>query len=218
MKILILGSTGRTGRVLVTEALKRGYHVNVLVRNKNRLPFPAKSVTVFEGSPVNAADLKIALRGCKAVISALNISRTSDFPWAKLISPPHLLSDTMSTLIPIAKQQNIFRIITVSAWGVLETSSELPFWLKWVIRYSNVAAAYHQHEAQEELLRSSGLNWTAVRPTILFNSGKQEDIKVSYNGSPKPGLFISRYSLAQFALRILQDNIYYKKSPTVSEE
>jgi len=218
MKILILGATGRTGRIIVTEALKRGYHVNILVRDKNSLPFSAKPLTVFEGSPANAADLKIALRGCKAVISALNISRSSDFPWAEVITPEKLLSDIMSTLIPIAKQQNIFRIITISAWGVLESRKEIPFWLKCLITYSNIGVTYKQHEAQEELLRTSGLNWTSVRPTMLTNSGKQKRVKVSYNGSPKPGLFISRYSVAQFALKILQDNTYYKKSPTISED
>lgn len=218
MKLLILGSTGRTGHIIVEEALRRGYYVSVLVRRRSKIVSHSKKVTVFEGSPTNAADLKIAMKGCKVVISALNISRTSDFPWAKLRTPQNFLSETMKNVIAIAKQQNVVRIITISAWGVLETKKELPIWFRWLIDYSNIKAGYSQHEAQEELLRSSGMDWTAVRPTMLTNSTKQKKVRVSYNGLPKAGLFISRYSVAQFILKILQDNTYYKKSPTVSEE
>jgi len=37
MKILILGATGRTGRLIVEEALKQGYDLNVLVRDKKNI-------------------------------------------------------------------------------------------------------------------------------------------------------------------------------------
>ena len=37
MKILILGATGRTGRLIVEEALKQGYDLNVLVRDKKKI-------------------------------------------------------------------------------------------------------------------------------------------------------------------------------------
>jgi len=218
MKLLILGSTGRTGHIIVEEALRRGYYVSVLVRDKSKVVSHSKKVTVFEGSPANEADLKIAMRGCKVIITALNISRTSDFPWAALRTPSTFLADTMKNIITVAKQQNVVRIITISAWGVLETKNEIPFWFKWLIDYSNIHVAYLQHEAQEELLRGSGLNWTAVRPTLLTSSTRLRKVRVSYNGFPKAGLFISRYSVAQFILKILQDNTYYKKSPTVFDE
>jgi len=215
MRLLILGSTGKTGHIIVEEAVRRGYYVNVLVKDKNKLVFPLKKITVFRGSPTNEADLKIAMKGCKVVISALNISRVSAFPWAKVQTPQNFLADTMKNVITVAKQQHVVRIIALSAWGVLESKKELPIWFKWLIDHSNMADGYLQQEAQEELLRSSGLNWTAVRPTFLTNSIQQKQIQVSYNGSPKPGLFISRQSVAQFILKILQDNTYYMKSPTV---
>ena len=38
MKIAVLGATGRTGRLLVPELVRRGHSVSVLVRDPDRLP------------------------------------------------------------------------------------------------------------------------------------------------------------------------------------
>jgi uncharacterized protein YbjT (DUF2867 family) len=217
MKLLILGSTGRTGRLIVAEALKQGHDINVLIRDKNKHSFNPKSITIFEGLPTSRNDLSGAMWGCEAVISALNISRTSDFPWAKLRTPKNFLSESMANTIVTAKQQNINRIITTSAWGVNETKHELPLWFRWLIEYSNISWGYIEHEAQEELLNRSDLNWTSVRPTILTNYKKERPMKITYSKTPKPSLFISRYNVAQFIIGILQNQQYYKRSLTISE-
>jgi putative NADH-flavin reductase len=217
MKLLILGSTGRTGRLIVAEALKKGHDINVLIRDKNKHSFNHKSITIFEGLPTSINDLSGAMRGCEAVISALNISRTSDFPWAKLRTPKNFLFESMANTIAAAKQQNINRIITISAWGVSETKKELPFWFRWLIDYSNISWGYLEHEAQEGILDISNINWTSVRPTILTNYKKELPVKITYSKSPKPNLFISRRTVAQFIINILQDEKYYRKSLTISQ-
>jgi len=217
MRLLILGGTGRTGKLLVEEAVKRGYLVNVLVREKKHYSSPSLFISVFEGLPTHKADLAGAMLGCDAVINALNISRTSDFPWAKLRTPKKFLSLSMENEIAIARLQHIDRIITISAWGVNETKKELPFWFKWLIDYSNISYAYAEHEAQEQLLLISGLKWTAVRPVILTNFKKDQPVTVSYNKFPSPGLFISRYNVAKFIVDILEDPEFYQKQPTISE-
>ncbi|MGF7041084.1 NAD(P)-dependent oxidoreductase [Mucilaginibacter lappiensis] len=217
MKLLILGGTGRTGCLVVKEALARGYDIHVLLRNKHKHSFNSKLISVFEGLPTKQDDLAAAMLGCHAIISALNISRTSDFPWAKLRTPNNLLSESMENIIAVAQLQSINRIIAISAWGVYETKKELPFWFKWLIDHSNISPAYIEHEAQEELLKSSDLNWTAVRPTILTNSKKDKPVAVSYDKFPKPGLFISRQGVAQFIVSIIHNQMYYNKRPTISE-
>jgi len=53
MRILILGATGRTGCFLVEEAVKPGYVINVLLRDKSKLNVNSNSITVFEGTPTD---------------------------------------------------------------------------------------------------------------------------------------------------------------------
>ena len=49
MNVAVLGATGRTGRLLVTELLVRGHDVTVLVREPARLGELAGRVSVVTG-------------------------------------------------------------------------------------------------------------------------------------------------------------------------
>jgi uncharacterized protein YbjT (DUF2867 family) len=217
MKILILGATGRTGRLIVEDALKQGYDINVLVRDKNKISFSSRSIKVYQGTPTRRADVAAAMQGCEVVISALGIARASDAPWSKLITAKDFISESMKNVIAEADQQNLKRLITVSAWGVGETKKEIPFWLRWLINYTNLGPVYAEHEAEEKLLADSNLNWTAVRAVALNDSKKIKTLKVSFNNFPKPNLQISRQSVARFMVNILQSDKYDMKSPTISE-
>jgi putative NADH-flavin reductase len=217
MKILIIGATGRTGRLIVEEALKQGYDLNVLVRDKNKMPFNANSIKVYQGTPVHRADLAAAMVGCDLIISALSISRASDAPWSKLITAEYFISESMKNVIVEADQQSLKRLITISAWGVLETKKDVPFWFRWLINYSNLRPVYADHESQEKLLANSNLNWTAVRPVALNDSKKIKTLKVSLDNFPKPSLYISRQSVAKFMVDIVKSDKYDMKSPTISE-
>src|SRR6195952_3015039 len=139
MKILILGATGRTGRLIVEETLKQGYDLNVLVRDKNKISFNSKSIKVYQGTPTRRTDLAVAMQGCDLIISALGIVRASDAPWSKLITAPNFISESIKNAIAEADQQKLNRLITVSAWGVGETKKDIPFWLRWLIDYTNMA-------------------------------------------------------------------------------
>ncbi|HEV2479570.1 MAG TPA: SDR family oxidoreductase [Puia sp.] len=217
MKILVLGATGRTGRHIVEEALKQGYDLNVLVRDKNKISYNSPSIKVYQGTPARHADLAAAMQGCDLIISALAIARASDAPWSKLITPEHFISESMRNVIAEAGRQNLKRLITISAWGVGETKKEIPFWLRWLIKYTNLGPVYAEHESQEKLLANSSLNWTAVRPVALNDSKKIKTLKTSFDNFPKPSLMISRHSVAKFMVDIVKSDKYDMKSPTISE-
>lgn len=217
MRVLIIGATGRTGRLIVEEALKQGYDVNVLVRDKNKMPFDSRSIKVYQGTPARRTDLAAAMLGCDLIISALSITRASDAPWSKLITPENFISESMENVIAVAGQQNLERLITISAWGAGDTKKETPFWLKWLINHTNLGPIYAEHESQEKLLAASNLNWTAVRPVALNDSKKIKILKVSFNNSPKPSLYVSRRSVAKFMVDIVRSDKYDRKSPTISE-
>ncbi|WP_217607097.1 NAD(P)-dependent oxidoreductase [Chitinophaga sp. GbtcB8] len=217
MRILVLGATGRTGRLIVEEALRQGYDLSVLVRDKNKTSFSSKSIIVYQGTPTRRADLAAAMQGCNLIISALGIARASDAPWSKLITPKNFISESMKNVIAQADQQNLKRVITISAWGVGETKKEIPFWLRWLINYTNLGPVYEEHELEEKLFANSHLNWTAVRPVALNDSEKIKTLKVSFNNLPKPSLQISRQSVAKFMVDIVKSDTYDMKSPTISE-
>lgn len=217
MKILLLGATGRTGKLVLKAALKSGHKVTCLARNSGRIQ-QQNGLTIIEGNVQSKADLEKAISHCDSIINVLNISRKSDFPWAGLKSPETLLSDVMSILVPIAVSQDIKRISICSAWGAAETKKDIPGWFRWLIDHSNVRYAYREHERQEHMLSESMLNWTIVRPVGLSNSKSVERIKESYNNEPKPGLLISRQSTANFLVDSLSNENLIGKKVVISKE
>jgi len=216
MHILLLGSTGRTGKHLLSQALERGHAVNALVRDKSKPAINHPNLAIFEGSPLDKTALENAMQGCEAILSALNVSRKSDFPWARLRSPQDFLSATMKNVIELATKHHIRRVIFVSAWGVAETKKDIPGWFRWMIDHSNIRYPYQDHERQDELIKQSSLHWTAVRAAGLTNSKKIKEVMVSFDNVPKPNWMISRINLASFMLDALEKNLFVRQMPVIS--
>jgi putative NADH-flavin reductase len=217
MKILILGATGRTGKLILEEALNQGYEVNCLVREPKKIKKNHNNLKIFKGSPEQISDLENAIKDCGGIISSLNISRESDFPWSKLRTPPTFLSDVINNIISLTGKSGLARIIVCSAWGVAETEKEIPIWFNWLIKYSNIGVAYKDHERQENKLKKSKLNWTIVRPTGLTNFKNDKKVIESYNNEPNPKLTISRINVAKFMVNVLKRDELIGKTPVISE-
>lgn len=156
------------------------------------------------------------MHGCKAVLSALNISRTSDFPFAPLRTPKDFLSKTAENIIALMPKTGIKHAIIVTAQGVNETKKDIPTWFRWVIDYTNVKYPYLDHERQEYLFKNSKSAWTIVRPVGLTNSTNSKPVQVSQNNMPKPSLTISRLDTAKFMLDELETPQYIGRMVTIS--
>lgn len=218
MKICLLGATGRTGKAVLSQALDRGWEINALVRDPQKVSVKSERLHLVKGNPSNKENLSEALNGCEAVINTLNISRKSDFPWAKLRTPKRFLSEVATNLITLLPQNGIERIVFTTAWGVGDSLQEIPNWFRLLIQHSNIGYAYTDHERQEALFEASKLKWTAVRPVGLTNSNRSKSLIVSFNNSPKPKLMISRNSVAKFLLDCLANANYIGEKPVISEK
>ena len=217
MRILLLGATGRTGKFLLEQALDHGHIVHALVREKQKITIERYNLTIFEGTPRDVSALQKAMQGCDAVLSALNISRKYEFPWSPLRTPKNFLSGTMDKVVALSEKNHVRRVVVVSAWGVSETKKDLPGWFRWLVNNSALRHQYKDHERQEEVLRNSTLDWTAVRPVFLTNSKNHKEVFVSEDSEPAPKLYISRTNLAAFMLNVLEKNLYLCQAPIVSE-
>ncbi len=199
MNILILGATGRTGMIFARIATENNHQVTAIVRDKNRGKLP--KVNYIDGSPTDGQLLEDSLKGIDAVVVSLNINRTSDNPFAKVISPLTLISDSVKVLIHAMEKNNVKRIITISASGVGDSWKNMPLIARLLIRNSNIMRAYEDHDRQEQLVRKSGLDWTIARPVMLSN--KEADSYKATLGKPSGGN-ISRTGVAKFALDSLE--------------
>lgn len=216
MKILILGATGRTGKLLLSEALARGHQVHVLVRDKDKVTVGNSRLGIFEGLPTRGKDLSAAMQGCEAVMSVLNISRNSDFPWSKLRTPLDFLSVTIKNVISQCENEGVNRVVVMSAYGVAETRASLPAPFRWLIDHSNIGAAYREHENQELLLEQSSLEWTVVRPVGLTNATGNQEVDVALDAATKLKMTISRRAAAHFMLDCIEQGLYIRQRPNIA--
>ena len=210
MKILVLGATGRTGKLFAKLATAKNHQVTAIIRNKKDAILPR--VNYIEGLPTDEQLLTKALEGMDAVVVSLNINRTSDNPFAKVVSPLTLISDSVKALIPAMEKNNVKRIITVSASGVGDSWNDMFLMVRWLIRYSNIWKAYEDHDRQEQIVRQSGLDWTIVRPVMLNDKDNEE--YAALVGKPK-GINISRKAVAKFILDSLESEKYVKDVVTL---
>src|SRR5262245_33757610 len=71
MRLFILGATGGTGLQLVAQALNRGHEVTAFVRAPQKLGLLGNRVRAQQGNPRSLVELRQALAGHDAVLSAL---------------------------------------------------------------------------------------------------------------------------------------------------
>lgn len=219
MRVLLLGATGRTGGHALEYLLAEGWEVHALVRDREKLGPPRDRLRVFEGPPADDVALGEALLGCGYVISVLNVSRKSDFPWAPLRAPADLMSRTMEKVLALSGSGGVKKIVVCSAWGTHETRKDLPGWFRWCIERSNIGLAYRDHERQENILRaSSAVDFTIVRPALLTGAAEGRGIRISRDNVPRPRLSIGRRSVARFLIRMLTDGAYSRQAVTISAD
>jgi putative NADH-flavin reductase len=71
MRLFILGATGGIGRALIRQAIERGHTATAFVRSPEKLGAPPRGLTVRKGDPRSLGELRAALPGHDAVLSAL---------------------------------------------------------------------------------------------------------------------------------------------------
>lgn len=179
MQILLLGATGRTGLLVLKEALSRNHSVTALARTPEKLEgsIPAdhpnrSNLTTIAGSPLNTADVASALAVSPSpvdvVITTLNPRRASDSPFAAVHptdSPPRMMADSMvGVLAALRDIQNnnsngrsskkTPKVVALSALGAGSSAAHTHCLLRLLFRQSNMRFTYEDHDAvEEELVR-----------------------------------------------------------------
>lgn len=201
MQILVLGATGNTGKVVVEEALKRGFQVCAIARDRSKLQGLAAKVT--EGTPYDDATVEKAIEGCDAVVNTLNVSRKGGGFWAPLTAPKDLISKSAENALAAMKKRGIRRFVTVGVYGANETWKKLPLIFRLIVSSSNLKHAFLDHGRQEELLLASGTDFTVCRaPFLTDEPGRTAE------ATPREKLpasrALSRRAAAKFFLDILE--------------
>jgi uncharacterized protein YbjT (DUF2867 family) len=213
----ILGGSGRTGGLIIDYALSKGHTVTALLRDPSKLT-ARTGVAVVQGAPTNRSDVDGAIDGAAAVIVALNSSRRSDTPWAKPVSPPRLMADSVANATAAMTTRGIRRIVVLSASGVGDSLSRQPLPLRWMFTRTNLKYTYADHNLVDTEIRDTDTDWTLLRPVAFNKNPEAGKIAVTDIHGPTPSWSISRAAVAQFAVDVIDNGAHIHEAPIISHD
>jgi nucleoside-diphosphate-sugar epimerase len=187
--ILLVGGTGRTGRRVLEQLLRRGINVRAVVRSPHKLPPGAaeqSNLTVVEADLLSLSDedLLRQVRSCEAIVSCLG-----HVPSFKgVFGPPRdlvtrattRLCRTIETLQPSEPVKFILMSsVSVNHPGGLDTRrGKFEKAFVWILRRL-VPPSKDNQQAADFLFGNTGLanpfvQWVVVRPDTLLEGGVSE--------------------------------------------
>ena len=208
LSILVFGATGGTGRAVVDQALEAGHHVTAFVRTPSKLDRKHDRLKVLQGDATDNAAVRSAMPGHDAVFCALG---------APARDRSGLRERGTAAILEAMEATGVRRLVCLSTYGIAETRDSLPFFLKYVVVPFYLARAFADHEAQEERVRASAVDWTLVRPTNLTDGPLTGDYRHGFPPTESGlKLKISRSDVAHFMLQQLDDRSYLRAAAGVS--
>ncbi|MEL7208951.1 MAG: NAD(P)H-binding protein, partial [Actinomycetota bacterium] len=155
MRVIVFGATGKTGQHVCRVAADQGHDVTAFGRSAERLEQPGLRKVV--GNVFDAAAVADAVAGHDGVIVCLGSTGLRD---------TSTLSDGTASVVAAMTTHGVQRLIVLSAAGVGESWTQIPFSSKVLFR-TMLRNVFADHEAQEALVHQSTLDWTIVRAAVL---------------------------------------------------
>ncbi len=191
MKLLVIGASQGTGRLLTQQALLAGHAVTAVARSAQQLSLHAARLTKLTGDFHDAASMDQAVPGHDTVIITASLSML------QLMRTPAFYSTGTAHVIESMKRHGVPKIIILSNLAAGDGMQLLNPLEKLFTRVF-IRAATADHSRQEQLARESGLVWTVVRPSRLTNRPACGQYQV-HSGQRVPSS-ISRADVAAFLL------------------
>jgi putative NADH-flavin reductase len=186
MDLLILGGTGRTGRLVVDEAIQRGHAVIAIVRRKEALTV-RKGLTVLSGDPTNAAALSAVLSGmshCEAVISCLGQTSRKD---------GEIVRKSAKAMLEAMGQTNTHRYLVLSAAMLFPSFNPAIHLLRLML-----SRHVKDTSAMEAIVKESNIDWTIIRPPRLTDGKVGRGYRLAIGHQPKGPSAIRRIDVATY--------------------
>ena len=206
-RITIFGATGRTGKLLVEQALAAGYEVTAFVRNPANLTTKHERLTVVQGDATDAIAVEKAVQGAGAVISVMNT------PGSQKIAKSKPLTLGTKNIVDAMKKYGVRRLIISSA-GIPQPNDMPNIRFKLMMGFGKLImrASYDDIVGSVKVVQASDSDWTVVRmiptndpPTGHVNAG---------NVNKAVGT-ISRTDAAAFMLNEVCEAKYLQQAPVI---
>ena len=203
MKIAVFGASGRTGLLLVFQALNQGHEVTAYARNARKITITHKNIRVIEGELDDYTKIREAVTGQDVVMCTLGIDKNK---------PSTVLSDATQLILRAMEESGVSRFICMSSAGVL--GNDGGFWFGRIIMPLFLKHVFNDKKRQIEVIKHSSVIWVIIRPVGLTDSPKTG--RYAINEGLPTSKSIPRADVADFMLKLMSDKKYDFKLPAIS--
>ncbi len=200
MRIVVFGANGQTGRLLTQRVLDAGHSAVAVTRRPGEFPLADPRLTVAGADVRDASSLVDVVRGADVVLSTLGV------PFS--LRPIDTYSVGVRNIVAAMRDTGVRRLVVVSSTGAhpypnrIDTPASLRLFEP-VITRTIGKTTYDDQRRMEDIVRKSGLDWTIVRPSALFDLPHPTNYVA---GAVDPiGGFTARIDLADYMIALAGD-------------
>lgn len=211
MRIVIFGANGQTGRLVTRRALDAGHTAVAVTRNPGGFPFADPRLEVVGADVHDAPAVVTAVDGSDAVLSTLGV------PFS--MGAIDTYSAGIRNVVAAMQKTSVRRLVAVSSSGTTHYPNRVdpPFALRIfepIITRTIGKSTYDDQRRMEAIVRDSGLDWTIVHPSGLFDLSERTNY-VAGEVDPVGG-FTARIDLADYMVNLVCDPATAGKTVVVS--
>ena len=189
MKIAVIGSTGRSGRLILSEAARRGHEVTAFARSAAALDDTAGTLDIVEGDGRDRAALERAVAGQHAVIMVVS--------GRDVVDVARKLTESMEVV-------GVSRLVSTSAYGMV---AKRPYVLASLVR-GIFRTTFADQLAADRVIEGSGLDWTILRATRLTNRTGRRSARLSTDLFTSGPYSLSRVAFANALLDVAENQFH----------
>ena len=193
MKVLVLGASGRTGRLVVEEALDAGHEVTAFCHEPQTF---GSGVRVVTGDSTRAGDVERAMTDQDAVVDAVGETQ----PYEKT----ELEAVTARNVVDAMRLKFVPRLVVISMLGVGDSVDQAPFLYEHILLPTFLRGGAADKAAMETAVKEAGLDFVIVRPALLSDHDQKAPLRI-VEGDEKAHS-TGRADLARFLVEQLTDD------------
>ena len=205
MKLAVFGATGKTGRLIVQQALADGHQVTALARDPSRMGATHQRLRVVRGAADQADAIDDALRNADAVVSAMGSGGAT-------------LTTFGEKAISAMRRAGVSRIVSLVGASVTEPGDPKSLSrsiLQGITRFL-APGKLEDGDTHARQLEATELAYTLVRPPRLTDGPATGRVQHGPSLDLGPTSAISRADLAAFMLQVAVDGLYVRAAPMVA--
>jgi uncharacterized protein YbjT (DUF2867 family) len=210
VKLALFGANGQTGRLATALALDAGHEVLAVTRRPQEFPLSGPGLTVVEADVRDASAILPVVAGVDAVVSTLGVTFTRERVDTYSAGTANIVAAMRS-----AKARRLIVVSSTAAYPTRRSGSSLTLRLVEPILTRTIGkTVYDDVRRMEDVVRGSGLDWTIVRPSGLFDLPAPSDYVRGVVDAV--GAFTARIDLADYLLSLAADSATARQTVIIS--